>query len=93
MLPAGDVIFGTDCCMEHHIKLMERRRGSSEKLLLRGPVTKKPLDLRQFLLNYENKKQLTDLLLVEWQNETYSLALYGCKATLICNGKVFPYTT
>ena len=57
MLPKGDVVSSTDSYFENFIKCMERkRRGVSDKLLLRGSATKKPPDWKQFLANDETRR-------------------------------------
>ena len=60
-------IFSTDSYHENSIKAQERlRRGSSERILLVGPATRKPFDFKVFLANDENKKQLCQLMLRVW---------------------------
>ncbi|MPC13645.1 hypothetical protein E2C01_006385 [Portunus trituberculatus] len=63
-MPKGiDLLFSTDMYHEGSIKDMEReQRGASEKLIIRGPLTKKPADWRTFLMNAENKSQLVDVI-------------------------------
>lgn len=59
MMPRkADVIVSTDMYKAGSIKTMERRRGESGKLLLKGENTKKPSDWKVFLANEENKRQL-----------------------------------
>ena len=61
---------------------MERkRRGVSEKFLIKGSVTKKPSDWKQFLMNDENEKQFTNLLLTEWQKNIYASELLTSEDT------------
>ena len=56
--------FSTDSYYPQSIKTQERlRRGSSEKIILAGPATRKPYDFKMFLANDDNKKQLCQLLL------------------------------
>ena len=53
-------IFSTDSYHENSIKAQERlRRGSSERILLAGPATRKPFDFKVFLENDENKNLFT----------------------------------
>ena len=69
---------------------MERkRRGVSKKFLIKGSATKKPSDWKQFLMNDENKKQFTNLLLTEWQKHTYASELHGRQVILIFDGKAY----
>ena len=45
MPKSSDIIFSTDMYRKHSIKALEReRRGCSEKLIVRGELTKKPID-------------------------------------------------
>ena len=88
-IPKGDVIFSTDSYMENSIKSMERkRRGVSEKLLIKGSATKKPSDWK-FLLNDENKKQFTNILLTDRQKNTYASELHGRRVILIFDSKAY----
>ena len=66
-----------------------KERGVSEKLLIKGSATKKPSDWKQFLLNGENKKQFTNILLTEWQKNTYASELHGRRVILIFDGKAY----
>lgn len=67
-----DVIFSTDMYREDYVKSMERSRwGSSEKLIIKGPSTKRPRRWKAFLSNDENKQQVIQILLKVWKtNET-----------------------
>ena len=59
----GDVIVSTDMYCSSSIKTMERkRRGDGEKLIIKGPSTKRPRDWKKFLTNSENKQQFINLL-------------------------------
>ena len=72
---------------------MERRRRCiSDKLIVCGPATKKPADWKQFMANDENKQQLINLLLTEWQNDKYAVDLHGRQVTLICHGQAYLLT-
>ena len=52
----GDVIISTDMYSSPSVKSLERkRRGSGEKLILKGKKTKKPCDWKSFLTNSEKK--------------------------------------
>ena len=60
-------IFSTDSYHPESIKAQERlRRGTSEKMILSGPATRRPYDFKMFLANDDNKKQLCRLLLSVW---------------------------
>ena len=67
---------------------MERqRRGTSEKLIIKGENTKRPKDWKAFLANDANKKQLTELLVAEWSKDSYAAKLKGRQVIAICDGK------
>ena len=62
-----NVIFSTDMYKANSVKTMERiRRGTSNKLLIGGPKTKKPVDWKEFLKNSDNKKRFIEILLEVW---------------------------
>jgi len=64
MVAKKHFLFSTDSYHPESIKAQERlRRGSSEKIILAGPVTRKPYDFKMFLANDDNKKQICQLLL------------------------------
>lgn len=49
------------------VKALERkRRGFSEKLIVKSLKTKKPHDWRKFLRNEENKQQLVEVMYTCW---------------------------
>ncbi len=51
------------------IKSQERlRRGTSDKIIVAGPATRRPYDFKLFLKNDTNKRQLCQLLLQVWGN-------------------------
>ena len=57
MAAKKNFIFSTHSYHENFIKAQERlRRGSSEEILLEGPATRKPFDLKVFLENDESLK-------------------------------------
>ena len=89
-----DVIFSTDMYKENSVKSMERnRRGSSEKLFLKGENTKKPADWKALLTNENTKKQLVQVLLNTWDNDAYVNNLRGRNVVLICEGDAYSYTS
>ena len=94
LLSKGDIIFSTDSYKPDSIKSMERqRRGTSEKLIIKGESTKRPKDWKTFLANDANKKQLTELLVAEWSKDTYAAKLEGRQVTAICDGKATHLTS
>lgn len=61
----GDV--STDMYKPDSIKALERkRRGISEKRIVKGPKTRKPHEWKKFLCNDDNKEQLIDLMQKCW---------------------------
>lgn len=69
MVTRKHFLFSTDSYHPESIKTQERlRRGSSEKIILAGPATRKPYDFKAFLANDENKQQLCELLLKVWSS-------------------------
>ena len=87
-------IFSTDSYHENSIKAQERmRRGSSERILLAGPATRKPFDFKVFLENDENKKQLCQLMLRVWSAQQAFVTLQNTEmAVLIVEGKAYQLT-
>ena len=51
------------------------RRGESYKITIAGRSMRTPKDWKEFLKNEDNKKQLVNFLLTEWQQDTYATAL------------------
>ena len=82
-LPKGNIVhFVTDTYKNDSIKSLERvRRRESQTFTVRGSSTKVPRDFKTFLLNDENKKQLTQFLLNEWQEDGY--------ATMLLNREIY----
>ena len=82
---ASRVDFVTDTYKENSIKNVEReRRGTSQELLVHGPLTKVPRDYKQFLANSSNKTQLIKLILQEWQTDKYARRLQGRQVMYVC---------
>ena len=72
----SDVIFSTDMYTKHSVKSLEReRRGSGEKLLVKGPAIKRPANWKGFLSNDDNKQQFTDILLQVWSDDSFASSL------------------
>ena len=79
----SDVIFSTDMYEPESIKSSERkRRGSGERLLIKGPAMKRPADWKGFLANDENKKQFTDVLLRVWSDDSFAGRLKDRKVVM-----------
>ena len=58
-----DVIFSLDSYRPNSIKAQERiRRGSSEKIILKSSTQQRQVDFKEFLLNYENKRQFFQIM-------------------------------
>ena len=58
-----DVIFSLDSYRPNSIKAQERiRRCSSEKIILKSSTQQRQVDFKEFLLNYENKRQFFQIM-------------------------------
>ena len=80
----SDVSFSIDMYKEQSIKCLEReRRGSGDKLLVKGPAIKRPGDWKGFLSNDENKQQFTDILLQVWSDDSFASNLGNRKVCVI----------
>ena len=81
-------VFSTDSCDEDSIKAQERKRWAVTQLNhLDGPSTRIPADMKVFLQNDVNKKQLCHLLLKVWSSkEAASWLEGGTMAILIVEG-------
>jgi len=88
-LPAAKTVhFVTDTYVESSIKQPERqRRGTSPTFLIGGEKTKLPRDFKSFLLNSDNKWQLTRFLLKEWQSVCYARHLFGRSVLFVCENE------
>ena len=84
-------IFSTDSYHSGSIKAQERlRRGSSDRIILTGPATRKPYDFKVFLANDDNKKQLCQLLLRVWGDRQAASRLQRTEmAIIIVEGKAY----
>lgn len=91
MLPKStDVVFSTDMYTTNSIKSMERkRRGTGDKIIVKGENTKRPADWKTFLSNDENKKQFTQVLLDVWSKDENAPKYKNRKIILICEGEAF----
>lgn len=84
------VIFSTDMYKALSVKTMERvRRGTSNKLLVGGPKTKKPVEWKEFLKNSDNKMRFIEILLEVWSSKQFATRLESKEVTLICEGKAY----
>ncbi len=89
-----DVIFSTDMYSEKSVKSMERkRRGCGDKLIIKGPSTKKPADWKRFLSHDENKQQFIQVLSNVWSNDSSASRLQGREVTVICDGTAYNLTS
>ena len=95
MVPKKNFVFSTDSYDKYSVKAQERlRRGSSQKLLIDGPATRKPPDMKTFLQNDQNKEQLCDLLLKVWSSEKALSRIESCsQSIIIVKGKAHNITT
>ena len=59
------------------------RRGCSEKFIVDGPATRKPVDFKLFLTNEDNKLQLCQLLLKVWQSKEAVSRLEKCHTAVV----------
>jgi len=67
MVAKTTFVFSTDSYHADSIKAQERlRRGFSQRYIIEGQATRKPVDFKLFLANEENKLQLCQLLLRVW---------------------------
>ena len=91
MVAKKDFIFSTDSYYPDSIKSQERlRRGYSQKLIVDGPATRKPVDFKLFLANEENKRQLCQLLLRVWGSEVAAKRLEkATRSVVVVEGKAY----
>jgi len=89
MVATKHFLFSTDSYHPYSIKAQERLRpGSSEKIILAGPATRKPYDFKMFLAHDDNKKQLCQLLPRVWSGRQAASGLETTEmAVLIVEGK------
>lgn len=89
-----DVVFSTDMYKVNSVKASERtRRGTSEKRIIKGVMTKKPSDWKHFLSNEENKKQLISVLLQVWSEDDMAKDLVGRKVIFVKEDKAILLTS
>ena len=91
MVAKRNFIFSTDSYHPDSIKTQERlRRGQGKKLLLDGPATRTPKNFKPFLTNEHNKKQICELMLKVWTNDSASSQLEKfATGILILEGKAY----
>ena len=83
-------LFSTDMYHDGSIKDMEReQRGSSEKLIIGGQLTKRPADWKDFLMNSENKCQLADVMNEVWSSDAFAHKLQNRKIVSVVQGHVY----
>ena len=87
--------FSTDSYHPESIKAQERlRRGSSEKIIVAGPATRKPYDFKVFLANDDNKKQLCQLMLRVWSGQSAASRLARTNmAVIIVEGRAHRFVS
>ena len=79
------VDFVTDRYIPRSFKENERLlRGTSQALLVKGPLTKTLRGWKGFLSNSTNKQQLINVLKEEWKKDTYAERLLGRKIFVAC---------
>ena len=85
MVVKGNFIFSTDNYETDSIKAQERlRRGFGERCIVGGPQTVRAPDLKLFLANEENKKQLCQLLYKVWSSAASAEQLVRCRTAIVC---------
>ena len=85
-----DMIFSTDMYHSDSVKYAERcRRGSGDKLIMKGTSTKKLKCWKEFLSNDENKHQLIKLTLNVQQTNLTASHLTKRILILICEEEAF----
>ena len=86
----SDVVFSTDMYLPASIKAMERqRRGCGEKRIIKGEMTRKPANWKEFLTNAENKKQLGQIIFNVWRSNEFCGYLGEQKVIFILEGDAF----
>lgn len=95
MVAKNDFLFSTDSYHPESIKAQERlRRGSSDKIIVAGPATRKPYDFKVFLANDDNKKQLCQLMLRVWSGQSAASRLARTNmAVLIVEGRAHRFVS
>ena len=84
MAAKQNFIFSTDSYHQNSIKSQERVRcGCGEQFILQGSATRKPKDVKAFLTNDENKRQLCKVLLQVWSSSTAASRLERCTDMVI----------
>ena len=85
-----NVVFSTDTYIPNSIKSMElRRRGISQKLIIKGDMTKKPKDWKVFLSNDDNKKQLIQVILNTWSSDDFAVNLATRQIIAVADGRAY----
>uniref|UniRef100_UPI00359026EA uncharacterized protein isoform X1 n=2 Tax=Myxine glutinosa TaxID=7769 RepID=UPI00359026EA len=83
----NDIVFSTDMYKAQSVKGMEReRRGCGDKLIIRGPLTKKPINWKLFLMNDHNKIQLSQVLSDVWSENEFASKLLQHKMVVVVEG-------
>ena len=95
MVAKKNFVFSTDSYHADSIKAQERlRRGFSQRYIIEGKSTRKPVDFKLFLANEENKLQLCQLLLRVWGDKAAASRLDKCgTAVAVMEGKAYQLAT
>ena len=91
MIAKKHFLFTTDSYHPDSIKAQERLiRGTSERIILAGPVSRKPYDFKMFLANDDNNMQLCQLLLRVWSSQQAASRLEKAEmAKLVVEGSAY----
>ena len=95
MVAKKNFVFSTDSYHADSIKAEERLlRSFSQQYIIEGQATRKPVDLKLFLANEENKLQLCQLLLRVWGDKAAASWLNKCGAAVaVVEGKAYQLAT
>ena len=95
MVAKKNFVFSTDSYHADSIKAQERlRRGFSQRYIIEGKSTRKPVDFKLFLANEENKLQFCQLLLRVWGDKAAASRLDKCgTAVAVMEGKAYQLAT
>ena len=95
MVAKTNFVFSTDSYHPDSIKSQERlRRGFSQRYIVDGQATRKPVDFKLFLANEDNKLQLCELLLRVWGSKAAASRLEKCgSAVAVVEGKAYQLET
>lgn len=91
MVAKKNFVFSTDSYQADSIKAQERlRRGFSERFIMEGQATRKPVDFKLFLANEENNLQFRQLLPQVWGSKEAASRLEKCGIVVaVVDGKAY----